>query len=210
MPKRHEISQSTIERLSIYLRALRDFHHDGAVFISSQTLAERVGTSPAQIRKDLSCFGSFGHKGRGYDVEKLISGLSEILGVDKRWRVALIGFGKLGESLLKYDGFKKNGFDIVAIFEKDKKIVGKKCEGVPIYSVEDMPNVCGNKTILISIVAVPHKSAYEAIQLCLDAGIRAILNLSGQTGFKPPPHATIKDINLSAEIESLSYFLTNR
>ena len=210
MRKKPDISPLTIERLSVYLRALGEFSREGAIFVSSPTIAERIGTSPAQVRKDLSYFGSFGRKGRGYDIEKLIGGLTEIMGLNKNWKVGLVGFGKLGESLFNYAGFPKSGFHIVAIFDKDPAKIGSTREGVLIYNMDAITRTCEEKKILIAIVAVPPESAFEAIQRCLDAGIRAILNFSGQTGFKPPPHAYIKDINLAAEIESLSYFLTNR
>lgn len=185
---------------------MRDF---GEISVSSSKIAERVGSTAPQVRKDLSYFGSFGKKGRGYNIDELISTLEKILGVNKRWNVALMGMGRLGHSLLQYKGFRRSGFDIVAIFEKDKTKIGRRVLGVPIYPVEDMPKICEKETILLSIIAVPFDSAEEAFQRALDSGIRGILNFTGYCCFQPPPHAFIKNVNMAAEIEMLSYYITN-
>jgi len=209
MGKKKEISELTIQRLSFYLRALREMRDFGEISSSSRDIAERVGSTPPQVRKDLSYFGSFGTKGRGYNIDELIATLEKILGVDKKWKVALVGVGKLGQSLLQYKGFWKSGFEIVAIFEKDPAKIGRRMLGIPIYPTEEMPKVCERETILLAIIAVPFESAEEAFQRALDSGIRGILNFTGYCCFQPPPHAFIKNVNMAAEIEALSYYITN-
>jgi len=201
------ISSGSIERLSIYLRILRELRREGKIDVPSRIVAERAGVSPATLRKDLSAFGSFGKNGIGYNVDQLIEEIESILGVDRRWKVALVGFGKLGQALIRYKAFSECGFDIAAIFEKDSALIGGDFEGIPILSNKKMPSVCEREGILLAIVAVPSEVAYEVFERCFDAGIRGILNFTDRTGFSPPPHAKILNVNISIEMESLSYFL---
>ena len=204
-----DISPLTIQRLSFYLRTLRDLRDLGEVSVSSEVIASRVSSTAPQVRKDLSYFGSFGKKGHGYDVDELIASLEKILGVNKKWKVALVGLGKLGQSLLQYKGFWRSGFEVMAIFEKDPSKIGRRFRGIPIYPVAEMPQVCERENILLAIIAVSPEAAEEAFRNALDSGIRGILNFTGYCCFKPPPHAFIKNINMAAEIEMLSYYVTN-
>ena len=206
---RDKVSPHTVERLSQYLRALRDSLKAGEVQLSSADIARKSGTTAAQVRKDLSFFGSFGKKGYGYDVFDLIDTLEAILGVDKRWKVALVGFGRLGQSIALYKGLPESGFDICAIFEKDPDKIGGSFRGVEIYGCCDLLEVCEERGILLAIAAVPPEAAEEVFQRLLDAGIRGILNFTGHTGFKPPPHAFVKDMNMAAEMEFLSYYVSH-
>ena len=209
MPFSGKISPLTIQRLSLYLRVLKEYAAMGKVAASSGEIAEATVSTAAQVRKDLSYFGSFGKKGQGYNIDELIEAIEGILGLDRRWKVALVGLGKIGQSLIQFKEFGQIGFDFVAIFEKDPEKIGKSFNGIPIYHIDEMPRVCEEETILIALVAVPAESSEEVFQRVLDAGIRGILNLSGRCCFKPPPHAFIKNVNVAAEIESLSYYLTH-
>lgn len=198
---------ATVERLSVYLRTLEDAKQEGLEYISSEELANRNGFTSAQVRKDLSCFGSFGVKGKGYHIDTLIGQLRKILGLDRRWNVALMGLGNLGEALVKYQGFKKSGFDIVAIFDVDPKKIGKEYEGIPIYPPEKLQEIKKEKGIEIAIIAVPDKAAKESIARVIDAGIQGILNF---TSIRVPvsEQYIIKNVNLAAELETISYYLT--
>jgi len=205
-----KISPLTIQRLSTYLRGLKYFaQEEGKASVSSDDIALWLGGTAAQVRKDLSYFGSFGKKGRGYNVDELIKTLEDILGLDKSWKVALIGLGRLGRSMAVYKGFRNSSFEIVAIFDIDPQKVGTKYNETPVYHLDDLTRVCEEEGILISIVATPAEVANKVFQIALDAGIRGILNLSGRSSFNPPPHAFIKDVNMEAEIESLSFCLTH-
>jgi len=127
-----KISESTVRRLSLYLRLLREARPNGTRVLSSRELAERTGTTSAQVRKDLNFFGSFGKRGRGYDVDELERTLAQILGLQRRWRVALIGVGKIGSALLGYGDLARRGFDIVAAFDVDGAKVGRHASGVDV------------------------------------------------------------------------------
>ena len=120
-----KIADSTVRRLAIYLRFLEEFQHQGSDTISSDALASRAGTTSAQVRKDLSFFGSFGKRGLGYDVDALASRLREILGLGHRYRVMIVGAGRLAGALVQYAGFSARGFQIVAVVDRDRGKVGQ-------------------------------------------------------------------------------------
>src|SRR5437667_7643013 len=120
------ISESTVRRLSHYYRVLEEVQAEGRRMISSRRLAEREGITSAQVRKDLSYFGSFGRRGLGYNVEHLRGELKTILGLDRAWRLALVGAGNIGSALLAYRGFARQGFEIVAVFEHDPARIGQR------------------------------------------------------------------------------------
>ncbi|MCK5832638.1 redox-sensing transcriptional repressor Rex [bacterium] len=202
------MTQKNLERLSEYLRALKESTIEGKIFVSSRDIATKAGFSADLVRKDLSKAGCFGKRGIGYNIDKLSDEICEILGTNRRWKVALVGFGQLGQSLINYKGFAESGFDITAIFEIDDKLIGEFFEDIPIYDATQMPDICERETILLAVVAVSTENSYKAIQRCFDAGIRGILNFTDRTGFIAPPHAKIRNVNIAIEMESLSYFIT--
>ncbi len=207
MPKNGEIAQGCVERLSVYRRTLRVFFLEGKIGVSSRQIADMAGVSPETVRKDLAFFGNFGKRGAGYNIDLLSDKIESILGVDRRWKVALVGFGKLGQALIRYKGFSENGFDISAIFEIDEELIGGDFDGIPILHSDDMLEICERETILLAVVAVSSGVAHDVFQRCFDAGIRGIMNFTDYTGFKAPPHAKILNVNISIGMESLSYFL---
>ena len=111
-----KIPESTVRRLSHYLRSLEGFPESGGT-VSSEELASRGQTTAAQVRKDLSHFGSFGKRGLGYQVDERRARLRSILGIDRTWRVALVGAGRIGLALFEYPAFRARGYDCVAIFD---------------------------------------------------------------------------------------------
>src|SRR5919201_399029 len=129
------VAESTVRRLSLYLRFLEEYERQGIETVSSGALARLGGTTSAQVRKDLSFFGSFGKRGLGYAVPELAERLRQILGLNRRYRVALIGAGKIGSALVQYRGFRARGFDIVAIFDVDPTKVGRQWNGLTILDI---------------------------------------------------------------------------
>src|SRR5215469_7814785 len=132
------IPEMTVRRLSIYTRCLLQLAEDGVKTVSSQELADRFNLNSAQLRKDLAYFGEFGVRGIGYYVSGLKAELQRILGLDREWPVALIGFGNLGSALFHYRGFARQGFRIAAIFDEDPGKIGRSVDGVPVFSITDL------------------------------------------------------------------------
>jgi len=202
---RFKIPEITVERLSIYLRAIKKFHEDE--ILSSQGLAELVGTSDGQVRKDLAYFGEFGVPGQGYKIGKLIEEISHILGLDKDQRIALVGVGKLGSALLAYPGFKGKGFKIKAAFDNDPSKVGKTWQGVTIQSVQKIARVISQEKIDIGIITTPAPATQEVANKLVEGGVKGILNFA-PTRIVVPGHVKLRNVDLAIQLEGLSYFLT--
>lgn len=203
-----KVSESTISRLSLYLRLLEELERDGVETVSSERLAGRAGTTAAQVRKDLSVFGTFGKRGLGYVVTDLIAELRTILGLGRRWKVALVGAGKIGAALYGYEGFRRQGFDIEAVFDADPAKVGQRWNGVEVRAAEGMEEALAEGGYEIGVVAVPARAAQTVVDRLVAANIRAILNFA-PTKLHVPEDVKLKNVNMAVEMESLSYALTN-
>jgi redox-sensing transcriptional repressor len=202
-----QVSELTTNRLSVYLRCLNELEEAGARTISSQALAEQFHLNAAQIRKDLAYFGEFGVRGVGYYVRDLKRHLRQILGLDRRLRVAIMGAGNLGLALADYQGFRQEGFEITALFDTLKEKVGQESRsGVPIYDVSDLRKISRKEGIRIAVIAVPAPYAQHVLGLVVAAGIKAVLNFSPGT-LQVPTDVKLKSVDLTVSLESLSFFL---
>ena len=200
------ISDSTVGRLSLYLRILRE--HGGARTISSEELAGAAGTSAAQVRKDLSLFGTFGKRGLGYSVPELTAELRSILGLEQEWRVALVGAGRIGQALFGYEDFRTQGFYIRAVFDSDAAKVGQRWNGTVVRPDADLERVLTEESIDIVIVAVPGPAAQSVVDRVVGAGVRAILNFA-PVRLEVPAGVALKNVNMAVELEGLSYALAS-
>jgi redox-sensing transcriptional repressor len=199
-------SSSTVARLSAYFRVLGEFERENVETISSKRLAERCGITSAQVRKDLSVFGNFGRRGLGYNVQDLRGEIGAILGLGRRWRVALIGAGNLGHALFAYREFQRQGFQIEAIFDVDPAKIGQTWDGVRIAPISELPQRAANPGIDIAIIAVPVQAAQQVVDAAIRAGIRGLLNFApGKIDI--PEGVAVRDVDLSIAMESLSYAL---
>jgi redox-sensing transcriptional repressor len=196
----------TVRRLSVYTRCLQQLEEDGVRTVSSQELAERFNLNSAQVRKDLAYFGEFGVRGIGYYVAGLKAELQKILGLDREWAVALIGFGNLGSALFHYKGFSRQGFRIAAIFDDDSAKIGRDVGGAPVLSSADLAREVKARGIQIAIVAVPPEAAQAVTDQLADAGIKAILNFA-PSRLRAPRDIRLKHVDLSIELETLSFYL---
>lgn len=203
-----KVSESTVGRLSIYLRLLNELSQEGIPTLSSEELAQRCGTTAAQVRKDLSFFGTFGKRGMGYGVPELIAALRSILGLERRWRVALIGVGRIGAALLGYQDFRRQGFYITAVFDADATKIGQRWNGLTIRPDVELEGVLRQEEIDIAIVAVPAESAQAIVDRIIGSGVQAILNFA-PTKLRVPEGVALKSVNMAVELESLSYALAN-
>lgn len=204
-----KIAESTVRRLSLYLRFLEEFGARGAETVSSEALASRGGTTSAQVRKDLSFFGSFGKRGLGYRVPELAGRLREILGLASRYRLVVVGAGKIGSALVQYGGFRERGFDIIAIHDRDPAKVGSRWDGLTIRDASRLPEELRTLAPDIVVIATPAESAQLVADVVVTAGIRAILNFA-PVSLVVPEEVTVKSVNLALELEALSYALTSR
>src|SRR5687768_17027433 len=206
-PSNEQVSELTTNRLSVYLRCLTQLESAGVDTISSQSLAEQFHLNAAQIRKDLAYFGEFGVRGVGYYVKDLKRHLRQILGLDRKLRVAVMGAGNLGLALADYPGFRREGFEIAAMFDvADAKIGDESRSGVPIFDIKDLKKVVKRERIDIAVIAVPAESAQPVLDQVVAAGIKAVLNFSPGT-LKPSHGVKLKSVDLTVSLESLSFYL---
>lgn len=206
---RARISESTVRRLSLYLRLLQEAQGRGQATISSDELAERGGTTSAQVRKDLSLFGSFGKRGLGYSVDELLRELEEILGLDRSWRVALVGAGKIGSALFGYGNFRRRGFEIRAVFDSDPAKIGQPWGEVTVRSDAEMERELAAQQVEIAIVAVPGEAAQAVADRVVSAGVKAILNFA-PVRLRVPEQVALRNVDMVVEMEGLTFGLTNR
>lgn len=204
-----KVAESTIRRLSLYLRLLEEFEAQGIATVSSEALAGRGGTTSAQVRKDLSFFGSFGKRGLGYSVPELVTELRAILGLDRRYQVALIGAGKIGSALVQYRGFRQRGFDIVAIFDVDPAKIGRQWNGLEVQDSRTLEAVLSKQKIDMAVLVTPAEAAQPLADRLVALGVKAILNFA-PVQLNVPHDVVVKTVNLALELETLSYELTNR
>jgi redox-sensing transcriptional repressor len=196
----------TVRRLSVYTRCLRELEEDGVKTVSSQDLAERFNLNSAQVRKDLAYFGEFGVRGIGYYVSSLKAELQRILGLDREWPVALVGFGNLGSALFHYKGFGRQGFRIAVIFDDDPAKANREVNGVPVFATRDLAREIKARGVQIAIVAVPAEAAQSVADQLVVAGIKAVLNFA-PARTRVPRDVRLKDVDLSIELETLSFYL---
>lgn len=202
-----QVSELTTNRLSVYLRCLNTLESASARTISSQALAEQFHLNAAQIRKDLAYFGEFGVRGVGYYVRDLKRHLRQILGLDRKLRVAIMGAGNLGLALADYPGFRQEGFEIAALFDNLREKVGQQSKsGVPIFDIHDLKKIARREGIRIAVIAVPAPSAQHVLNLVIASGIKAVLNFS-PGALQAPPDMKLKSVDLTVSLESLSFFL---
>jgi redox-sensing transcriptional repressor len=207
--KVRRISDSTIHRLSIYYRALLALEKEGYETISSKELAKREKLTPAQVRKDLSFFGSFGTRGLGYPVKQLMQQISEILGINRIWNVALIGVGNIGSALVSYKEFAKQGFIIKLIFDNDQRKIGSNHKGITVSDTADMKKLLRENDISMIILTVPASVAQTVCDDVVASGVKAILNFA-PVNLRVPNDVLLRNENMAIELEHLSFSLTNK
>lgn len=195
-----------IQRLPLYLQALRHIDGTGVEVVSSQELGDQLQFTPAQIRKDLSYFGRFGKQGRGYNVKRLHSELRRILGLNQQWNLALVGVGRLGRAILGYEGFAPRGFKVVAAFDADPTQIGKKVANITVQAMSELQATVRQHGIQICIVAVPPTEAQAALETLVKAGVKAVLNYAPWAG-RVPNGMHLREVDPVLFLQSMTYYL---
>ena len=203
------VAPSTVRRLSFYLQFLDQCELEGKATVSSRALAERGGATPAQVRKDLSIFGSFGRRGIGYPTSLLAARLREILGLGRRHTVILVGAGRIGAALANYPGFEARGFRVAAIYDSDPSKVGISLDGTAVRNIRDLEADLAASPADIAVIGTPAPAAQDVANRLVRAGVRALLNFAPVT-LVLPPEVTITNVNMALELEALSFALTRR
>jgi redox-sensing transcriptional repressor len=198
-----------VARLPVYLRSLLEVAEAKTATISSERLAELAGVNAAKVRKDLSYLGSYGTRGVGYDVEYLLYQISRELGLTQDWPVVIVGIGNLGHALANYRGFSARGFRVVALLDADPSKVGERIGGMTVRPIDDLDAVVADEKPAIGIIATPSGAAQEVADRLVAAGITSILNFAPAV-LTVPDHVSIRKVDLSIELQILSFYQQRR
>jgi redox-sensing transcriptional repressor len=200
----HTVPDPAIRRICLYLRQLEHLRAEGHEKVSSRQLAEALHLSAAQVRKDLGYFGQFGRPGMGYEVTALIDQIRRILGTDRMTNVVVVGAGDLGRALLRYRGFQKKGFRVVAAFDVDQRKVGQKVGSVSVEHMDRLEAVIDEHKVRLAVLAVPVEAAQQVTDRLRAAGVKGILNFA-PTILQTPPGLAVGPVDLAAYLEQLSF-----
>ena len=202
-----DIPDIVIRRLPIYVRTLQTLiERTGSGSISSDELADAVGVSGAQIRRDLSYFGRFGKQGKGYDAQRLVDEINRILRLDQSWDVALIGFGNLGRAIVQYGGFLPSTFRIAAIFDRNPATGGEDAGGLTVLGEGRIAEEITRLGIKIGILAVPRGSAQIVAEAMVAGGVEALVNYAPCV-VRAPAHVAVRDVDPVGAMQSMTYYL---
>ena len=199
----HRLSRAAAQRLSLYLRCVAIWPGDGEK-VSSSRIAEAVGVSDAQVRRDLAALGHLGQRGVGYDVRDLATAIRTALGIDRAWRAVLVGVGNLGRALLKYQGFRAQGFEIVGLFDTDPAKVGHAVEGLTVEPVAELAARAAAHRAELGVLTVPADAAHAVADALVAAGVRGILNFAPVV-LKLPRRVRLVTVDLAIQLEQLAF-----
>lgn len=196
--------KAVVGRVSLYLRQLEAFRRQGLATVSSHQLGSALAIHDAQVRKDLAFFGQFGHAGIGYRIDELADALRRILGIDHDWPLALVGLGNLGRALLKYQGFRDRGFQIIALFDNDPHKVGRTLEGMTIRPVDSLADLVRERSLNLAVLSVPAEVAQQVADQLVASGVVGIFNFA-PIPLVVPNHVRVVAVDLSIQLEHLAY-----
>lgn len=209
MKKESSVSLSVIKRLPKYYRYLEAINEKGIVRVSSKELSQITGLTASQIRQDLNHYGCFGQQGYGYNVKELIEELSKIIGVDKDYKMVLIGYGNIGHALYKYKGFSELGYDIVAVFDKNLDAATRvEDHDVEIRDINTLGDYLKENKIDIGIITIPRDAAQKVCDVLCDGSIKGIWNFA-PVDLKVTNDVVIENVHLDESLFTLTYFINS-
>lgn len=208
--KKENISDAVIRRLPRYYRQLTDLCGRGIVRISSHSLGQEMNITASQIRQDFSCFGEFGQRGYGYNVEELRSEIGHILGVDNDHHLIMIGVGNLGRALLHNFHFSQAGFTVDAAFDISPSVVGTSVNGIPVYSMQELDSFVQQNHIDVVVLTIPQSVAQDTATHLIELGVRGFWNFTNVELSSPTDDVKFENIHFADSLLTLSYRIANR
>ena len=207
---KENVSAAVIKRLPRYFRYLRMLIREGKTRISSAELSRRMNITASQIRQDLNCFGGFGQQGYGYNVNYLYARICELLGVGEGFQAVIIGGGNIGRALANNDMFEKRGVDIVAIFDNDESLVGKKINEIPVLHIDEFERYTATHTVDIAVLTLPKEYALEMTERIAETDIGGIWNFTSQELDAFEDRLVVENVHLGDSLMTLNYRLANK
>lgn len=199
-----EISQAVIQRLPRYYRYLEDLIDQGVERISSNELSKRMKLTASQIRQDLNNFGGFGQQGYGYNIKNLHDEIAKILNIDEEHDMIIVGAGHLGQALANYTNFRKRGFIVKAIFDKDANVIGTKVGEVEVLPMEKIDEIVKKYNVKMAAVCIPKIPAVKVVEQLISDGVVGIWNFA-HVDLEVPENVVIENVHLSESLMRLSY-----
>ena len=203
------ISNAVIKRLPRYRRYLRELEKKGVEKISSNELSRLIGYTASQIRQDLNNFGGFGQQGYGYNVSDLYNEISSILGLDRNYKMVIVGAGNLGQAIANYTHYYKAGFLVDGIFEVNPRLIGLKINDINVMDYENMVSYVEENQVDIGIICTSKESAQEVADKLCFAGVKGIWNFA-PVDLEVPGHVHIENVHLSDSLHSLAYHMSKK
>jgi redox-sensing transcriptional repressor len=203
------VPEAAVGRLAVYLRVLTSMIEQGVTTMSSEELAGAAGVNSATLRKDLSYVGSYGTRGVGYDIARLVENIERLLGLTRHHSVAVVGIGNLGHALANYGGFPNRGFPVTALFDLDPDLIGVPVGGLPVDHVEDLPAVCKEREVTIGVICTPAAAAQWICDLLVAGGVRCILNFAPVV-LHVSDDVEVRRVDLAVELQILSFYQSRR
>lgn len=204
LPSSLSLSPATVARLPVYLRELNLLSRSGVEVVSSGALAEAVGVSSSQLRKDLSHLGSYGTRGVGYDVALLQTQIGREIGSAQQWPVVIVGIGNLGRALAGYAGFSSRGFRVVALVDVNPALVGTEVNGIEVSDLADLEVVVARTKAVIAVLATPAEAAQGVANRLVQQGVTSILSFAAAV-LTVPDGVTVRKVDLGQELQILAY-----
>ncbi len=202
--KDRDVSLVVVKRMPRYYRYLDDLLSKNITRISSTELSKKMGVTASQIRQDLNCFGGFGQQGYGYNVEMLHEKIGSILGLDRGYKMIIVGAGHLGHALANHNNFRKRGFRLVGIYDTDAAIIGKDIAGLTVEDYENVEDSIADKKPDIAILAVPKSAVNDVAERLMNAGVRGFLNFT-YAELNLPSDVTVENVHISDTLMTLAY-----
>lgn len=206
---RFELNEVAVPRLFAYHRALAAALTAGKEVITSHGIAGLLGhtISSTQIRKDLSALGPLGCRGQGYAIKPLVEQLSLVLGLERDWRIAIVGFGYLGHAFATFVAAREERFKVAAIFDRSPAVIGQRWQDTPVNDVSELENVLSTAGCNIGVIAVPAAAAQRVAERLAAQGVRALLNFAPASLQLREP-VIVRNIDLAGELSILTHRLT--
>ncbi|HBB28110.1 MAG TPA: redox-sensing transcriptional repressor Rex [Clostridiales bacterium] len=208
MDRDKKISTAVIRRLPKYYRYLKELLRKGIYKTSSKELSQMTGFSASQIRQDLNNFGGFGQQGFGYDVYNLSSEIGKIIGADKNYKIIIVGAGNIGQAIANYTGFYENGYDVVAIFDKNPKLIGLSLRNVTIQDIDEIDTFLSQNYVDLGVICTPKNAAQATADSMVQNGIKGIWNFA-PTDIRVPDDVALENVHLNESLFSLTYYYNN-
>ena len=199
-----KVPEVVIKRLPRYYRYLDELDREGKTRISSTALSRKMGVTASQIRQDFNYFGGFGQQGYGYNVQYLLTELKKLLGINKGYKIIIVGAGNLGHAIANYAGLKKRGFRLIGIFDNDSEKIGKKVGDIEIYDVSEVNDFIENNKVDIAILALPKRATEEVADMLAGSGIKGLWNFS-YTELESNDSVMVENVHLTDSLMTLSF-----